>query len=260
VVRAPPLVSGPILGTTPAITPATVDVVEGGVIAPEPAVQAEKRPFDVDAVIDRVRGAVQPYPKAAMHELAALGHASLFEQIVACMISIRTLEEVTMPASQRLFESARTPERMLTLSPEEIQRLIRPATFYERKAYQIRTIAERAVTEFDGELPCDDEVVRSLPGIGPKCANLALGIACGLPRISVDIHVHRVTNRWGYVAAKTPEQTMTALEAVLPKQYWVEINALLVPFGKHLCTGVKPKCSTCPVLAYCRQVGVTTHR
>ena len=100
----------------------------------------------------------------------------------------------------------------------------------------------------------------SLPGVGPKCANLALGIACRGNRVSVDIHVHRVTNRWGYVRTRTPEQTMAVLEERLPKRYRIEINQILVPFGKHVCTGVLPKCSTCPVLSMCRQVGVTSHR
>jgi endonuclease-3 len=100
----------------------------------------------------------------------------------------------------------------------------------------------------------------SLHGVGPKCAHLVLGTACGRPYIGVDVHVHRVANRWGYVRAATPEKTMAALEEKLPQRYWVEINALLVPFGKHVCTGVAPKCSTCPLLDMCRQVGVTTHR
>jgi endonuclease-3 len=102
--------------------------------------------------------------------------------------------------------------------------------------------------------------MQSFAGIGPKCANLTLGIACGQQRISVDIHVHRVTNRWGYVASKTPEQTMTALEQILPLAYWVELNERLVPFGKHVCTGVRPKCSTCPVLEMCQQICVAGHR
>jgi endonuclease-3 len=219
-----------------------------------------KKPFDIDIVMDRVRQAVKPFPKAAMHELAAQGYTSLFEQVVACMISIRTLEEVTMPASHRLFDVARTPAEMAALSPKQIEELIHPSTFHQRKAQQIHAIAVQAATEFNGEIPCDDNVVRGFAGVGPKCANLALGIACDLPRISVDVHVHRVTNRWGYVQTKTPEQTMAALEKVLPDRYWVEINALLVPFGKYICTGVRPKCSTCPVLAYCRQIGVTSHR
>jgi endonuclease-3 len=104
------------------------------------------------------------------------------------------------------------------------------------------------------------EVMMGFKGVGPKCAHLAAGVACGEKVISVDIHVHRVTNRWGYVQARTPEQTLAALEKVLPKRYWIEINRLLVPFGKHVCTGVPPKCSTCPVLSMCRQVGVTKHR
>jgi endonuclease-3 len=103
-------------------------------------------------------------------------------------------------------------------------------------------------------------VLLSVHGVGPKCANLALGIACNLPLVGVDVHVHRVTNRWGYVDTATPEKTMAALQEKLPRAYWVEINALLVPFGKHVCTGAAPKCSTCPLLDMCRQVGVTTHR
>jgi endonuclease-3 len=100
----------------------------------------------------------------------------------------------------------------------------------------------------------------SFRGVGPKCAHLALGVATGAARISVDIHVHRVTNRWGIIGTRAPEQSIEALEAVLPQEYWVEINRLLVPFGKHVCTGRLPRCSTCPVLEYCRQVGVTSHR
>ena len=114
--------------------------------------------------------------------------------------------------------------------------------------------------EYGGTLPCDEEVLLSFKGVGPKCANLVLGIACGQSSIGVDIHVHRVTNRWGYVAASTPVKTMRALQEKLPRRYWVEINALLVPFGKHICTGVRPKCSTCPLLDMCQQVGVTSHR
>jgi endonuclease III len=103
-------------------------------------------------------------------------------------------------------------------------------------------------------------VLQAFHGVGPKCANLTLGIACGLPLIGVDIHVHRVTNRWGLVEAATPEKTMAALQERLPKAYWIEINALLVPFGKHICTGTRPHCSTCPLLAMCQQVGVTSYR
>ena len=125
---------------------------------------------------------------------------------------------------------------------------------------KIREIARITVQEHGGVLPCDRDTLLAFHGVGPKCANLALGIACNLPLVGVDVHVHRVTNRWGYVATKRPEKTMAALQEKLPKRYWVEINALLVPFGKHMCTGQLPKCSTCPLLEMCQQVGVTRHR
>lgn len=217
----------------------------------------DKRPFDIDTAIARVREAVVPYPPAAMFQLADEGYRTLFEQVVACMISVRTRDETSLVLARRLFARARTPEAMEALGADTIERLINASTFHHTKAANILAIARRAVEEYRGELPCDDEVLTSLPGVGPKCAHLALGIACGLPRISVDIHVHRVTNRWGYVGAATPEKTMDELERVLPGRYWVEINRLLVPFGKHICLGPAPRCSACPVLDMCRQVGVT---
>jgi endonuclease-3 len=227
---------------------------------PAPESAAGKEPFDITAVIRRVRAAVKPFPKAALFELAEEGHGSAFEQVVACIISVRTLDEVMLRIARRLFAVADTPAAVARLSVEEIDELIRASSFHEVKARNIRAIAERAEREFRGELPAEEEVLLSLPGVGPKCANLVLGIAGGQSRVGVDIHVHRVTNRWGYVHTRTPEQTMVALEAKLPKRYWVEINKLLVPFGKHVCTGTLPKCSTCPALSMCRQVGVTAHR
>ena len=208
----------------------------------------------------RIKAAVRPWPKAALFELAEEGFNSTFEQLVACIISIRTYDEVTLPVARKVFERARTPDEVSKLSYKELDALINLATFHERKASQILVIARRAVDEYDGNIPCDSEVLRSFSGVGPKCANLVLGIACEEPFISVDIHVHRVTNRWGYVHTSTPEKTLLALEAKLPRRYWIEINRLLVPFGKHICTGNLPHCSTCPVLDMCQQVGVKAHR
>jgi endonuclease III len=195
-----------------------------------------------------------------MFDLADRGHGSLFEQLVACIISIRTRDEVSLPVALALFKRASTPATIAKLSTAQIDSLIGASTFHRTKADTIRAIAVRTVEEFGGTLPCDFDVLTSFKGVGPKCANLALGIACQQSRIGVDIHVHRVTNRWGVISARTPEQTMVALEKVLPKRYWIEINRLLVPFGKHVCTGQLPKCSNCPVLEYCRQIGVTRHR
>src|ERR1043165_3650659 len=203
----------------------------------------EKRPFDISVALRRIHKAVEPFPKAALFELAEDGFNSTFEQLVACIISIRTYDEVMLPTARRLFARARTPDEMLKLSPREIDEIIRPATFHEQKAENIHAIAERVASEYGGQLPCESEVLLSFKGVGPKCANLVLGIACGQPYIRVDVHVHRVTNRWGYVQTRTPEKTMEALKEKLPRQYWVEINRLLVPFGKHICAGRLPRCS-----------------
>ena len=221
---------------------------------------APKRHFDIDQVIRRIRAAVRPFPKAAMFELADEGFSSPFEQLAACIISIRTRDEVTVPTARRLFARARTPLEIRRLKSREIDQAIRACTFHERKAKQILRIARRVVDEYEGALPCEAEALLSFEGVGLKCANLVLGIACDQPRVGVDIHVHRVTNRWGYVKTRTPEQTSVALEGKLPRRYWVEINRLLVPFGKHVCTGAAPRCSECPVLEFCRQVGVERHR
>jgi endonuclease-3 len=228
--------------------------------APRATRRPAKQPFDIEKAIPLLRQAVAPYPKAALFELAADGHTSVFEILVACVISIRTYDEVTLPAARRLFATARTPAAIAALSEKEIDRLIDPCTYHDVKARTIREIARRTVSEFGGALPGDADALQTFHGVGPKCANLAVGITCGTPIVGVDIHVHRVTNRWGYVSEKTPEKTMAALHEKLPADYRVEINALLVPFGKHVCTGVRPKCSTCPLLSMCQQVGVTSHR
>lgn len=219
-----------------------------------------KRPFDIDECLQRIEEAVRPFPKAAMFELAEHGYKTVFQQLIACILSIRTRDETSLPAALRLFDRAATPGQMVMLTTREIDDLIRTCTFHQAKAPQIFAIAEETLKKFGGELPCDAGVLTSFQGVGPKCAHLALGIACGQPVISVDIHVHRVTNRWGYVHAASPERTLEQLETVLPKRYWIDINRLLVPFGKNVCTGIAPKCSTCPVLDMCRQVGVTKHR
>lgn len=225
---------------------------------------AVKRPFEIDAMLDRIREAVRAYPKAALFELAEEGYGSPLEILVACLISIRTRDETTLPTARRLFGVARTAREVAELAPERIDGLIRACTFHEPKSRQIHEIAARVRDEHGGELPCDLATLTGFRGVGPKCANLTLGIACAQPAagvaVGVDIHVHRVTNRWGYVRGTSPEGTMRALHDTLPVEHRVQLNALLVPFGKHICTGVRPRCSTCPVLAWCRQVGVTDPR
>lgn len=191
-----------------------------------------------------------------MFQLAEEGFDSLYEQLIACIISIRTYDEVSVPVCRRLFARARTPTQMVDLSIPEIQALIQASTFADNKAGQIRQISLQILSDFGGKLPADPQVLTQFKGVGPKCAHLALGVALDYPCISVDIHVHRVTNRWGYVQTKTPEKTLKALETKLPQEYWIEINQLLVPFGKHICRGQSPQCDRCPLASMCAQVGV----
>jgi len=221
---------------------------------------AAKRPFDIDVAMDRVREAVKPFPRAMLFQLFDEGHTSAFEMLVACLISVRTRDETSLAMAKALFARARTPSEMAELDINEIDALISKSAFHLVKSEQINKIARLILEEHGGTLPCSFEVMTSYPGIGPKCANLALSIACHEPRIGVDIHVHRITNRWGYVQTPTPQATLLALEAKLPQKYWVEINALLVPFGKHICTPIGPKCSICPLLDMCAQRGVANPR
>jgi len=162
--------------------------------------------------------------------------------------------------AERLFHVAPTATEITALPADELLRIIAPSTFAIRKVEQIQTIARRVEEEFGGELPCDRELILSFVGVGIKCANLTLGIACDEERMSVDVHVHRIANRWGYVKTASPEATTVALEDKMPPRFWLRTNALLVPFGKHICTGQLPHCSTCPVQEICAQVGVTRHR
>ena len=204
-----------------------------------------KKPFHLTTVLKRIEAAVKPYPKAAMFYLYEKGFTTLFEQLISCIISIRTLDETTIPLSEKLVARARTPQQLLKLSPKELEDLLYSSTFPGQKANTMLGIAKAAVEEYGGELPADFEKLTALKGVGPKCANLALGIAAGQAAISVDVHVHRVVNRWGFIQTAQPEQTMRALEQTVPKEKWIDINRLLMPFGKHICTGYRPYCSTC---------------
>jgi endonuclease III len=217
---------------------------------------SDPAPFNIQLAFARLRDVMKAYPQAAMFQLAEEGHRSLFEQLIACMISIRTYDEVSLPVSRRLFARANTPQAIFSLSVAEIQALIAKSTYAERKAGQIWAIAQTIVQHYNGELPCDEATLLSFNGVGPKCAHLALGIACQQPYISVDVHVHRVMNRWGYVLTKTPEKTTKALEEKLPKDYWIETNRLLMPFGKNICQGQWPKCEQCPLSDMCPKIGL----
>jgi endonuclease-3 len=217
-------------------------------------------PIGIPTMLAKIDESTRSLPKAAMFELADRGFTTAFEQLVACILSIRTYDETSLPAAERLLIHAGTAAELSRLSATDILSFIQTVTFAQRKAAQILEIAISVRDRYRGELPCDPEVMQSFSGVGPKCANLAAGIACGLPMISVDVHVHRITNRWGLVHTASPTRTMVELEKAVPSDYWVELNRLLVPFGKHICTGRLPRCSGCPVRDVCARVGVTDHR
>jgi len=220
----------------------------------------EKEPFDIDEAFRRLRLAVAGLPKAAMFDLRDRGHDTPFEQLVGSLISARTRDETTMEVCLRLFAEARTPAAIAGLDEARLVRLLRGASFPEPKARDLRELSRRIDEDHGGVVPDTMGGLTAFRGVGPKIAALTLAVGFGRAAIAVDIHVHRIANRWGYVAATTPEQTMAALAAGLPERYWIEINERLVPFGKAVCTGTAPRCSTCPLLSICRQVGVTSHR
>lgn len=219
-----------------------------------------KEPFDIDEVFRRLRRAAATLPKAAMFELRDRGYGSPFEQLVASLISARTRDETTVPVCVRLFQVARTPEALTNLPEQELVQLLHGVTFPEPKARDLKDLAKQIVEKHGGRVPDTAAGLTAFHGVGPKIAALTLAVGFHKPAIAVDIHVHRVTNRWGYVDTSTPEQTMRALAAKLPERYWIEINERLVPFGKFICTGTRPKCSTCVLLSLCRQVGVSHPR
>lgn len=219
----------------------------------------EKEPIDIDEIFRRLRVATAGLPKAAMFELRDRGYGAPFEQLAAALISARTRDETTITVCLRLFANARTPEDLLALPESKLIELLHGASFAQAKVRDLREIARRILAEYGGRVPDSVEELIKLRGVGPKIAALTIGVAFGKPAISVDIHVHRITNRWGYIAAATPEKTLAELTRKLPRHYWIELNERLVPFGKFVCMGVRPKCSTCPLLSMCRQVGVTRH-
>ena len=182
------------------------------------------------------------------------------------MISLRTKDEVTLPASKRLFALADDPAGIIALEEGEIEKLIYPAGFYRTKARSIKEVAGIIIEQYGGRVPNSVDELTTLPGVGRKTANLVLNLGFGLPAICVDTHVHRISNRFGWVATKTPHQTELALEAILPRQHWIEINELLVGYGQKVCAPISPRCSECPFIGldagapHCARVGVDRSR
>ncbi len=204
---------------------------------------------------DRVRGMEVPIVTEVSKR-----RRDAFEILVSTILSLRTKDEVTREASRRLLERVRAPEEILALPEEQIAKLIYPAGFYKTKAKRLKQICQALIEKYGGKVPDDLDELLSLPGVGRKTANLVITLGYGQPGVCVDTHVHRISNRLGYVQTKTPEQTEMALRQKLPVEYWIEYNDLLVTWGQNICRPISPFCSRCDIRPYCQQLGVVRHR
>jgi len=214
---------------------------------------------DIHSIIRILRREVPKWDTPIV-TLMAETYESPFRVLISCILSLRTQDSTTAKASHRLFAAADTPQAMLKLSVKKIEKLIYPVGFYKTKAGNILDICRALIARYAGKVPDDIDELLKLKGVGRKTANLVVTLGYHKPGICVDTHVHRISNRWGYIKTKTPEKSEFTLRDKLPKPYWIEYNDLLVSFGQHLCRPISPVCSQCPVRKYCAQIGVTVRR
>jgi endonuclease-3 len=213
--------------------------------------------FPIVATLMQLQTALVGLPQPLIDQMHAAGP---FKVLIATLLSLRTRDDTTAVAAPRLFAIADTPQAMVNLSSDEVAQLIYPVGFYRTKARDILAICQQLLTQHAGQVPADMNQLLALPGVGRKTANLVLAIGFGIPAICVDIHVHRICNRWGYVDTTTPEETEQVLRQALPSAFWIPINGLLVTLGQQICHPTSPRCSQCPLRTVCAQRGVTRHR
>jgi len=209
-------------------------------------------------VIRTLRREVQQFREPSVSEISH--RKNPYEVLISCLISLRTKDTVTMPASLRLFKLANTPEKMVKLSIKKIERAIYPAGFYITKAKRIKEISRVLIKEYNSEVPDSIDELLKLKGVGRKTANITVTLGFGKLGLAVDTHVHRISNRLGLVKTKMPDETEFALRKLLPKKYWIEYNDLLVAWGQNVCVPVSPFCSKCNIKKYCKRVGVERSR
>jgi len=219
----------------------------------------KKKAIQIDAILRVLRRGAKAL-KVPVVGVIANETGDPFQVLISCLLSLRTRDETTAAASVRLFRLANKPEAILALEPEEIERAIYPVSFYRNKTRQIVAICSRLQDAYGGGVPDTMDALLSLPGVGRKTANLVLSVAYGLPAICVDIHVHRISNRIGYIKTRTPDESEWALRKKLPKRHWITYNDMLVPFGQYVCKPISPYCSRCAIEAECPKVGVEKHR
>ena len=187
-------------------------------------------------------------------------HRDPFQVLISCLLSLRTKDTTTGGASERLFKLAPTARTISGLPIKKIEETIYPVGFYKVKAKRIRDISRILIKDYNSKVPDDLDELLKLKGVGRKTANLVVTLGYAKPGICVDTHVHRITNRWGYVKTKKPEETEFALRKKLPRKYWSEINGLLVAFGQGMCKPISPFCSKCTINEYCNKIGVKKYR
>ncbi|MBT8365141.1 MAG: endonuclease III [Deltaproteobacteria bacterium] len=214
------------------------------------------RDQDTHKVIQILKNEVQQW------QMPVVGHYSQspFTILISCLLSLRTQDKTTGEASARLFRQAQTPRAMLKLPTSVIEKTIYPVGFYKTKAKNIKKICQILLSRNEGSVPDDIDELLKLPGVGRKTANLVVTMGYNRPGICVDTHVHRITNRWGYVRTKTPQKTEMALRDKLPRRYWIIINELLVAYGQNICKPISPFCSQCKIQRYCDRAGVSKSR
>src|SRR5215216_989512 len=205
--------------------------------------------FDIHAAM-AILSETMPRFEQPLIEAMGAANQTPFHILIATILSLRTKDTLTAVVAPRLFAAADTPEAMLALDEEQIAKLIYPVGFYRTKARSIRQICALLIERHAGKVPNTMEDLLALPGVGRKTANLVLTMGFDLPGICVDTHVHRICNIWGYVQTKDPDATEQALRAKLPREYWTEINGLLVTLGQNICHPTSPRCSICPIAAF----------
>ena len=213
----------------------------------------------IHTVMTTLREAAPGWSAPVVTQMASLSRDP-YQVLIACLLSLRTKDETTGPAARRLFALAETPQTMLTLTKTQIEKAIYPVGFYKTKAQTVLDISRTLVEQYGGRVPDEIDELITFKGVGRKTANLVVTQGFQKPGICVDTHVHRISNRWGYVETKTPEETERVLRAKLPQQYWIEINDLLVAMGQTICHPTSPKCSLCPLEKHCAKIGVVRSR
>lgn len=215
---------------------------------------------DIQTVIEILKIEVKRLPRPVVSEYAVKEGKNPFKTLISTILSLRTKDEVTAKATDRLFAVADNSVAMQKLPIKKIEETIYPVGFYKTKAKRIPEICKILIEKFDGNVPDDINVLLTLPGVGRKTANLVLTQGYGMLGICVDTHVHRISNRFGYVRTKTPEETEFSLQIKLPKKYWIFYNDYLVAWGQNICKPVSPFCSRCAIFRYCDRVGVLKSR